>query len=98
MTEIECYSTQSETAKFREIFPYKIYPMRTIKIKYAILYLLSIHLMNTVYSTIISIVTFYSPHIPKLGAIAPNIKMGRGTRLVPLVPVGTVGSYYSTGM
>ena len=49
--------------------PYKIYPMRTIKIKYAILYLLSIHFMNTVYSTIISIVTFYSPHISKLSAI-----------------------------
>ena len=64
--------------------PYKIYPMRTIKIKYAILYLLSIHLMNTIYSTITSVVTFYSPHIPKLSAIALNIDMGLGTRKVSL--------------
>ena len=60
--------------------PYKIYPMRTIKIKYAILYLLSRHLMNTIYSTITSVVTFYSPHIPKLSAYALNINRGRGTR------------------
>ena len=60
--------------------PYNIYPMRTIEIKYAILYLLSRHLMNTIYSTITSVVTFYSPHIPKLSAIVCNIDMGRGTR------------------
>ena len=54
--------------------------MRTIEIKYAILYLLSRHLMNTIYSTITSVVTFYSPHIPKLSAYALNINRGRGTR------------------
>ncbi len=60
-------------------FCQNIYPMRTIEIKYAILYLLSRHLMNTIYSTITSVVTFYSPHIPKLSAYALNINRGRGT-------------------
>ena len=59
--------------------PYNIYPMRTIEIKYAILYSLSRHLMNTIYSTITSVVTFYSPHIPKLSARALNINRDRGT-------------------
>ena len=41
--------------------------------------MLSRHLMNTIYSTITSVVTFYSPHIPKLSAYALNINRGRGT-------------------
>ena len=68
-------------ATSERFFPYNIYPMRTIEIKYAILYLLSRHLMNTIYSTITSVVTFYSPHIPKLSAYALNINRGRGTSM-----------------
>ena len=77
---MSAYALSLKLATSERFFPYNIYPMRTIEIKYAILYLLSRHLMNTIYSTITSVVTFYSPHIPKLGAYAPNINRGRGTR------------------
>ena len=77
---MSAYALSLKLATSERFFPYNIYPMRTIEIKYAILYLLSIHLMNTIYSTITSVVTFYSPHIPKLSAQALNINMGRGTR------------------
>ena len=60
--------------------------MKTIETKYAILYLLLTHRKNTFRSTITSIVTLYSPHIPKLSVAATlNIDMGRGT-------IGTIDS------
>ena len=75
---MSAYALSLKLATSEKFFPYNIYPMRTIEIKYAILYSLSRHLMNTIYSTITSVVTFYSPHIPKLSARALNINRGRG--------------------
>ena len=77
--KLSAYALSLKLATSERFFPYNIYPMRTIEIKYAILYLLSRHLMNTIYSTITSVVTFYSPHIPKLSVRTLNIDMARGT-------------------
>ena len=57
---MSAYALSLKLATSERFFPYNIYPMRTIEIKYAILYLLSRHLMNTIYSRTVICDTYNS--------------------------------------
>ena len=90
---MSAYALSLKLATSEKFFPYNIYPMRTIEIKYAILYLLLTHFKNTFHSTITSIVTLYKPPYPKIECCATlNIDMGRGSMILKILHTPLLGS------